>query len=109
MNTPKPCDTCANLYYDAMAKDDPNYSSDCKLNLKCGNLACSKYALWNGKYSAVTRQLTGTPHINHAYIYSKITGKVVKACSHNHRHQHMAQKCANKMLAKLIEEEQKTT
>ena len=30
MNTPKPCDTCVHLYYDAFSKDDPSYMAECK-------------------------------------------------------------------------------
>ena len=43
MNTPKPCDACIHLYYDALAKDDPLYTAECKLLLDLGNEACPFY------------------------------------------------------------------
>lgn len=43
MNTPKPCDTCANLYHDCMCEDDPGYEAECKLALPLGFMECPKY------------------------------------------------------------------
>ncbi len=43
MNTPDPCCTCERLYYDAMRKDDPGYSSECKLGLPMGLADCRRY------------------------------------------------------------------
>jgi len=31
MNTPEPCDRCANLYYNCLYKDDPSYTAECRL------------------------------------------------------------------------------
>jgi len=43
MNTPKPCDTCENLYYNCLLEDDPNDISECKFDLPLGNRKCKKY------------------------------------------------------------------
>jgi hypothetical protein len=43
MNTPDPCCTCEELYYDAMKKNDPSYCSECKLGLPMGLADCRKY------------------------------------------------------------------
>jgi hypothetical protein len=47
MNTPKPCDTCTHLYYDALAKDDPGYTAECKLLLDLGHCDCPFYCHYN--------------------------------------------------------------
>ena len=43
MNTPKPCDSCKNLYYDCLQEDDVYYTAECSLGLELGNITCSKY------------------------------------------------------------------
>lgn len=43
MNTPKPCNTCKNLYWDCMCEDDPSYDAECKLDLEMGNKKCKEY------------------------------------------------------------------
>lgn len=49
MNTPKPCDSCLNLYYDAMQKDNPKYLSECKKKLELGKLNCKEYKHYKEK------------------------------------------------------------
>jgi hypothetical protein len=46
MNTPSPCNTCVHLYYDALQKDNPDYTAECKLMLELGNLDCKEYKHW---------------------------------------------------------------
>jgi hypothetical protein len=41
MNTPKPCDTCKNLYYDVMQRENPDYMAECMM--------FSIGAVWFGK------------------------------------------------------------
>lgn len=43
MNTPKPCDTCVHLYYNALYKDCDWYESECKLDKQMGNGDCENY------------------------------------------------------------------
>jgi len=43
MNTPIPCNTCINLYFDCMCEDDPTYCAECKLNLTLGDKKCKNY------------------------------------------------------------------
>ena len=45
MNTPKPCDTCKQLYVDAMQKDNPLCMAECKLGLPLDIEDCPFYAL----------------------------------------------------------------
>ena len=52
MNTPKPCDTCRNLYVDAMSKDNPTYQAECKLKIPLGEMNCNKYYKDNGEGDA---------------------------------------------------------
>lgn len=60
---------------------------------------------------ATTRQLTGTPLIFHAYVYSGVTGKVVQSCRHRHSRRagksggYYADRCAKRMLAALVRKE----
>jgi len=49
MNTPKPCDTCTHLYYDAMQKLNPNYMAECKEELEMGKKDCLKHTEWRSK------------------------------------------------------------
>lgn len=42
-NTPKPCDSCHHLYYDAMNKDDPESGFGCWINLRIGDLGCKGF------------------------------------------------------------------
>lgn len=56
---------------------------------------------------ATTRQLTGLPYIHRAYVYSRASGKPIKACLHNHRGQTFAQACADKMLRQSKRKEPK--
>ena len=55
MNTPKPCDTCENLYYDCVAKDDPSYMAECKLGLPLGFMNCPKYDKYKEEKVAVNQ------------------------------------------------------
>ena len=48
MNTPKPCDTCKYLYYDAFSKDDPSYSAECKKGHNLGK-NCLDYKYYGKK------------------------------------------------------------
>lgn len=43
MNTPEPCDTCKNLYYDCLYKDDESYSAECKEQHIMGVSDCKWY------------------------------------------------------------------
>ena len=46
MNTPKPCDSCEHLYFNAMFKDDPTDRAECLLfpdDEWWGNPNCPKY------------------------------------------------------------------
>lgn len=47
MNTPKPCDTCKNLYWDCLQEDNPFYTAECKRNLQMGNKKCKEYKEYN--------------------------------------------------------------
>jgi len=46
MNTPKPCDTCIHLYYDALSKNDPSYTAECKKGHDLEK-KCSDYQYYN--------------------------------------------------------------
>ena len=41
MNTPKPCDECKYLYYNAMTKDDPSDCASCKLGHPFPQTSCT--------------------------------------------------------------------
>ena len=43
MNTPKPCDTCKNLYWDVMSEDDPCSMAECKYGMPMGDMFCKGY------------------------------------------------------------------
>ena len=43
MNTPKPCDSCENLYYSCMSKDNPADEAECKLEKPMGMKDCKLY------------------------------------------------------------------
>ena len=48
-NTPPPCDSCVNVYYDAMTKDRPDYDAECKIpdnEKNWGNKDCPYYLHW---------------------------------------------------------------
>jgi len=55
MNTPKPCDICKHLYYDALSKDDPFYMAECKLNMTMGNIDCKHYLNYEEKKEYMTQ------------------------------------------------------
>jgi len=41
MNTPKPCDACALVYWNVMTEEDPtDNSAECKLGRRLGDVAC---------------------------------------------------------------------
>jgi len=46
MNTPEPCDTCANCEYDPLDKDKPNASAWCYFKHKMGDEECMDYSYW---------------------------------------------------------------
>jgi len=46
MNTPKPCDSCLHLYYDALQKDNPSYKAECKKGMKM-KPGCKEYKHYN--------------------------------------------------------------
>jgi len=46
MNTPKPCDTCRNLYFNCLYKDIETYMAECKLGNEMGNKGCPDYLNW---------------------------------------------------------------
>jgi hypothetical protein len=65
MNTPHPCDTCDNLYWDCMQEDDPFYFAECKLELQLGNKNCPQHPnnrtknrkKENNKYFKLTQEI----------------------------------------------------
>lgn len=54
---------------------------------------------------AWTRQVTGNPRLNHAYVYEG--NRVIAACSHAHRSDAAARRCAKKMLRDVQRERDK--
>lgn len=56
MNTPKPCDTCDNLYSDCMSEDNPFYETECKLNFELGNINCPHYKKYKSYYEMENRK-----------------------------------------------------
>jgi hypothetical protein len=45
MNTPPPCNSCANLYVNCLHKNDPNYLAECKKGHELGD-ECEDYEYW---------------------------------------------------------------
>ena len=43
MNTPRPCDRCAHLYYDAMTDDSVDCYIECKLGCSLGDATCTMF------------------------------------------------------------------
>ena len=49
------------------------------------------------RYFAWTRVFTGIP-VSRGYVRDRQTGKIIMACSHKHRTEPAAMKCAEKLL-----------
>jgi hypothetical protein len=43
MNTPKPCDSCKNLYWNCTTEDDPSDMAECKYEMPMGDMFCKGY------------------------------------------------------------------
>lgn len=50
------------------------------------------------RFFAWTRQFTGTPRVHRAYVRDRETGRAVEGCSHRHRSERTAMKCAEQLL-----------
>lgn len=62
MNTPKPCDECKHLYYDAMSKDTPDGYIDCKKGDEIGTKDCEDFAHYKSRAKCVfTTTIAETP------------------------------------------------
>jgi len=48
-NTPEPCSSCGNLYYNVLQEDNPAYDSECTKHMKMGKKNCKSYINWKVK------------------------------------------------------------